>query len=100
MSKAMIAMSGGVDSSVAALLAIREGHEAVGATMRLIDGSGDGDINDARAVCDRLGIDHYVYDMREEFDREVMRRFAESSSVLSNHWVPAVTAGFSTSIMT
>ena len=78
MSKAMIAMSGGVDSSVAALLAIREGHEAVGATMRLIDGSGDGDINDARAVCDRLGIDHYVYDMREEFDKEVMRRFSDS----------------------
>lgn len=74
----MIAMSGGVDSSVAALLAIDQGYEAAGATMRLINGSGDNDINDAKSVCDRLGIEHHVFDMREEFDREVMCNFADT----------------------
>ena len=78
MSKAMIAMSGGVDSSVAALLAINQGYEAAGATMRLINGSGDTDISDARSVCDRLGIEHHVFDMCEEFDREVMRNFTDT----------------------
>ncbi len=71
-------MSGGVDSSVAALLAIRQGFEAVGATMRLTEGSGEGDIDDAMSVCSRLGIEHHVFEMRREFDREVMRRFADS----------------------
>ena len=71
-------MSGGVDSSVAALLAIRQGCEAVGATMRLFDKSADCDIRDAKSVCERLGIEHHVFDMREEFGREVMRRFADT----------------------
>ena len=70
-------MSGGVDSSVAALLATEQGYRTVGVTMRLTDG-GDGDINDAMSVCVRLGIEHYVFDMREEFDREVMKRFADT----------------------
>lgn len=78
MSKAMIAMSGGVDSSVAALLVLRQGYEAFGATMRLTEGAGDSESNDAKSVCDRLGIAHYVFDMRKEFDREVMRRFADA----------------------
>lgn len=90
--KAMIAMSGGVDSSVAALLTLREGLEAVGGTMRLWDrdrdrdrvastdgkvcGSSD-DAADAKNVCDRLGVPHVVFDMREAFEAEVMRRFAD-----------------------
>ena len=78
MSKAMIAMSGGVDSSVAALLTLKSGCEAVGATMKLIDGGNDMDISDAKSVCDRLGIGHHVFDMREEFRREVLTRFARS----------------------
>ena len=78
MNKAMIAMSGGVDSSVAALLTIGQGFASVGATMRLVDSGAEHDVNDAASVCERLGIEHYVFDMREEFDREVMRRFAES----------------------
>lgn len=75
--RALTAMSGGVDSSVAALLATEQGYRTVGVTMRLTDG-GDGDINDAMSVCVRLGIEHYVFDMREEFDREVMKRFADT----------------------
>ncbi len=78
MNKAMIAMSGGVDSSVAALLTLQQGMEAVGATMRLLDGCGENDIHDAESVCRRLGIEHRVFDMRGEFDREVMRRFADA----------------------
>lgn len=74
----MIAMSGGVDSSVAALLAIQHGYEAAGATMRLLGDANDRDIRDAKSVCARLGIEHMVFDMEEEFDREVMRRFADS----------------------
>ncbi len=74
----MIAMSGGVDSSVAALLTAQGGWDAAGVTMLLTDGAGDSDISDAKSVCDRLGIAHHVLDMREEFDREVMRRFADS----------------------
>ncbi len=73
-------MSGGVDSSVAALLAISRGYEAVGATMRLFDQESreDNDIRDAKSVCERLGIEHHVLEMQEEFDREVMRRFADT----------------------
>ena len=77
MKKVMIAMSGGVDSSAAALLVKKQGYEAVGATMRLIDGKNDSDINDAKSVCERLGMEHIVFDMRGEFDREVLRRFAD-----------------------
>ena len=87
MSKAMIAMSGGVDSSVAALLTMRKGYDVIGATMKLCDkpetdsrgktcGTSD-DVADAASVCARLDIPHHVFDMRDEFDTEVMRRFAE-----------------------
>ena len=78
MRKAFVAMSGGVDSSVAALLTLKNGVEAVGATMKLTDRDVGSDIQDAQAVCRRLGIGHLVLDMREEFDREVMRRFADT----------------------
>ncbi len=80
-------MSGGVDSSVAALLTMRKGYDVIGATMKLCDkpetdsrgktcGTSD-DVADAASVCARLDIPHHVFDMRDEFDTEVMRRFAE-----------------------
>ncbi len=78
MNKVLTAMSGGVDSSAAALLVRDRGCEAVGATMRLIDTMKESDIADARSVCERLGLKHYVFDMREEFAREVLRRFADA----------------------
>lgn len=77
-----VAMSGGVDSSVAAALLVRAGHEVVGISMRLWDGgeSGSGccsldDFLDARRVARRLGIPFYVMDFQEEFRRAVVDPF-------------------------
>ena len=87
--KVMVAMSGGVDSSVAAHLIIQQGYEAVGATMKLFDNrdvdvpkekaccSLD-DIEDARSVCARLGCAHYVLNMTADFEKEVMQRFVRA----------------------
>ncbi|MBQ6894241.1 MAG: tRNA 2-thiouridine(34) synthase MnmA [Clostridia bacterium] len=79
--KALIAMSGGVDSSVAAYLMQKKGYKCIGATMRLHDKYGSdeeknlSDINDAKSVCNALGIDFHVLDMRDEFKKEVIDRF-------------------------
>ena len=83
MPRALIAMSGGVDSSVAALLMGRAGYECVGATMRLWDGEAGGekscctaaDAADARSVAARLGMNYYVFNFTEDFDRQVIGRF-------------------------
>ncbi|MBQ1982600.1 MAG: 7-cyano-7-deazaguanine synthase, partial [Clostridia bacterium] len=60
------AMSGGVDSSVVAALLLDAGHAVTGATMVLHEENmvENTDVSDARAVCDRLGIPHRVYDIR------------------------------------
>lgn len=77
--KAVVAMSGGVDSSVAAYLTLRDGCGAVGVTLRLLctacgtDGSGDA--KDAEAVCDRLGMEFVLMDLSDDFRREVIDRF-------------------------
>ena len=89
MASVLVAMSGGVDSSVTAYLLTQQGHDCVGATMRLwndpeaaakqgktccsID-----DVEDARSVCRRLGIPHYAFDMTEEFEERVVGRFARA----------------------
>jgi tRNA-specific 2-thiouridylase len=71
-------MSGGVDSSVAAALLQREGHEVVGVTMRLWGGDSDtgccsvADVDDARRVAQQLGIDHLVFNFTEDFDTRVV----------------------------
>ncbi len=72
--KALIAMSGGVDSSVAAHLAMAAGYDCAGATMRLLE-STSSDIDDARAVADKLGIPFYALDFSERFRAEVMADF-------------------------
>ena len=83
--KALIAMSGGVDSSVAAYLTQQEGFSCVGATMRLYDSSGIAtdestccsldDVEDARSVAHNLGIPFYVFNFTEAFRECVMDRF-------------------------
>lgn len=84
--KVLLGMSGGVDSSAAALILLRQGYEVVGATMRLRpDGSETeapggccslSDIDDARRVCAKLGIDHLVLNFIDSFQENVIRRFA------------------------
>ncbi|MEP6785127.1 MAG: tRNA 2-thiouridine(34) synthase MnmA [Sphingomonadales bacterium] len=83
----VVAMSGGVDSSVVAALAARSGAEVIGVTLQLYDhgaavqrpGSccAGQDIRDARAVADRLGIAHYVFDHESRFRDSVIDRFAD-----------------------
>jgi tRNA-specific 2-thiouridylase len=83
----VVAMSGGVDSSVVAALAARSGAETVGVTLQLYDhGAAIGrtgsccagqDIRDARAVCDALGIPHYVFDHESRFRDSVIDQFAD-----------------------
>jgi tRNA-specific 2-thiouridylase len=77
----MVAMSGGVDSSVAAALLVDAGHEVVGVTMRLWGGESDtgccsvSEVDDARRVAHRLGIDHHVFNFADEFDRDVVEPY-------------------------
>ncbi len=77
--KTLIAMSGGVDSSVAAHLLLKAGQECVGVTMRLhgIACGTDGE-RDAAAVAAELGLPHSVYDFEGDFEKEVIRPFAET----------------------
>ncbi len=86
-SRIVVAMSGGVDSSVVAALAADTGAEVIGITLQLYDyGAATGrkgaccagdDIQDARAVCDRLGIAHYVFDHESAFREDVVEQFAD-----------------------
>ena len=79
MKKVVVAMSGGVDSSVVAYLLKQEGYDVVGATMKLIDNdSTNQSIRDAKDVCDSLGIKHYVFDLVNEFKDIVISNFIDS----------------------
>jgi tRNA-uridine 2-sulfurtransferase len=76
--RVLVAMSGGVDSSVAAALLAQEGHDVVGVTLKLWGGDSDsgccsvGDVEDARRVAAQLGIDHYVFNLADDFDVAVV----------------------------
>ena len=82
MTRVLVAMSGGVDSSVAAALLVDEGYEVFGVTLRLWDPDETSscrrsccvteDVNDARKVCQILGIPHYVLNFREQFMKWVV----------------------------
>lgn len=82
--KVMCAMSGGVDSSVAALLLKRDGHEVVGVTMKLWGGDSDSgccsvsDVDDARRVAQQLDIDHLVFNFGDDFNEHVVDPYVEA----------------------
>jgi tRNA-specific 2-thiouridylase len=81
--RALIAMSGGVDSAVAAILMREAGYECIGATMKLIANGGSKccsleDIEDARAAAWKLGIPHYVLNYTGDFTRHVIEPFIAS----------------------
>ncbi len=84
--KALIAMSGGVDSAVAAYLMQRDGWDCIGCTMKLFQNEDAGlprektccalnDVEDARAVAFRMGIPHYVFNFSDEFGEKVIEKF-------------------------
>lgn len=103
-----IAMSGGVDSSAAAALLLEQGYQVIGLTMHLWDYAGVGgqpphesnccsleSIEDARAICHKLGIPHYVLNLKEQFHQNVIQNFIEeylngrtpNPCVLCNHLI-------------
>jgi len=96
----VVAMSGGVDSSVAAAILKREGHDVIGITLQLYDhGEAVGakgsccagqDIHDARRVAEAVGVPHYVLDYESRFAATVMDSFAESY-VAGETPIPCVT---------
>lgn len=86
--RVIIAMSGGVDSSVAAALLAEQGLQPIGVTLHLWDYPDDGSVrgrccapedqHDARRVADHIGIPHYAFDRRELFSREVVEPFVDA----------------------
>src|SRR5438270_12288464 len=86
--RVVVAMSGGVDTSVTAALLMQEGYDVVGVTLQLCDHGAamhrkgaccaGQDIHDARAVAESIGIPHYVLDYETRFKEAVIDRFAAS----------------------
>ena len=87
--KALIAMSGGVDSSVAAKLMVNQGYTCIGCTMKLYHNEDAGiprshtccsldDVEDARSVAYKLGIPYYVFNFTRDFKAKVIDKFVDS----------------------
>src|SRR5687767_2106647 len=87
--RVLCAMSGGVDSSVAAAMLVEQGYDVVGATMKLFCHGTDvpdrpccslDSVNDARRVCEQLGIPHYVINLEDRFGSDVIDNFVDEYS--------------------
>ncbi len=81
--KVLLGMSGGVDSSVSALLLKNQGYDVIGITLELFAGSSCCNINtyiDAKKVCNSLGIPHITYNQKKEFKSKVIDNFIEEYS--------------------
>ena len=74
MKKVVIGMSGGVDSSVAAILLQKQGYEVIGVTFIFTDNF---DVSEAQEVCKKLNIKHYIKDYRKEFKEEIINKFLD-----------------------
>lgn len=85
--RVLVAMSGGVDSSVAAALLAASGHQVVGATLKLWGGDSDSgccsvaDVDDARSVARQLGVDHHVFNFAADFERAVIEPYVAEHAV-------------------
>src|SRR5215210_1437840 len=84
--RVLVAMSGGVDSSVAAALLVRQGYDVVGATMKLFCHGDEvpdrpccslDSVNDARRICEQLGVPHYVLNLESAFGHDVVQDFVD-----------------------
>ena len=73
--RVLLGMSGGVDSSVSAILLQKEGYEVVGITMNLHNDNNEDFIKDAKNVCEKLGIEHHYCDYKEIFNQKVISNF-------------------------
>ena len=76
--RVLLGMSGGVDSSVSAVILKEQGYEVVGTTLELFSGSNcasSDTFKDAKSICDALEIEHYGYDFKEEFKKHVITDF-------------------------
>ncbi len=79
--RVLLGMSGGVDSSVSAVLLKEAGYEVIGATMKLCEGSGSNiAIEDAKKVCEQLGFEHHVVNLKNEFKDLVINNFIKCYS--------------------
>ena len=89
MKKILVGMSGGVDSSAAALLLKQQGYDVSGCTLKLFDGYDEedsltrtccslSDVEDAKSVCRKIGIEHFVFNFKDAFRTDVTDRFSDS----------------------
>ena len=85
--RVLAAMSGGVDSSVAAAMLAEQGHDVVGVTLKLWGGESDtgccsvSDVEDARRVADLLGLEHHVFNFGDAFDQRVVTPYVDDHAV-------------------